>query len=694
MRPYLLLIAFCCISFPSIAQENNDTIGKDLQEITVNADMQKISAQSATYYPSSKVKKSADNAIDLLKRMAIPQIFIHPVTNAITNSGGNDVQIFINYIKASESDIYGLRTQDVKRVEILDFPSDPRFQGSKNVINIIIQEYEYGGYTKISDSQTLISEINNRGSVFSRFAFKQMSYDLYVGPQYTLNNHNGYSSESLFHLEDESVERNEDIISGKRENISLPVSFRAIYDNKNIQIANTVGFSFGNTGVNSTSGKLSFIPDRNSDGYSYEKSSPSTDRSLIWTGGYYFVFPKNWSLYIVPSASYSHNNYFSNYSTSVPGEAPIINNAREDAYNFRLSSSVYKMLNQSNSIDLTLAASSTKNDIDYFGSSPSVTDHSATDYTVALTYSYYKDSRFYLTLYGGFGGNKTTTNGATTSQCYPFADLNVSYSPNTKSSLQFTAATQSITPAGASRETNIFRINEFLFQTGNPYLKNFQSLKLNINYTFFPCNEFIFQAYARYSGSYNRFINTYTPYENGKYIITSSVNSGDFNRITAGANLTGRLLSNSLVLQVSPSVSRMVSSGYQSMSHNYFDWSINAQYYFGNFNISALYASKSYEMGALTGDETRTPSYYSLRIGWAKNSWNLSLNAKNVFRNDYFAQKVFLSTPDYENIQDFRLPSYHAALEISASYTFGYGKKVASRNEIGEQWGASSAILK
>ena len=31
--------------------------------------MQKISAQSATYYPSSKVKKSADNAIDLLKRI-------------------------------------------------------------------------------------------------------------------------------------------------------------------------------------------------------------------------------------------------------------------------------------------------------------------------------------------------------------------------------------------------------------------------------------------------------------------------------------------------------------------------------------------------------------------------------------------------------------------------------------------------
>ena len=31
--------------------------------------MQKISVQSATYYPSSKVKKSADNAIDLLKRI-------------------------------------------------------------------------------------------------------------------------------------------------------------------------------------------------------------------------------------------------------------------------------------------------------------------------------------------------------------------------------------------------------------------------------------------------------------------------------------------------------------------------------------------------------------------------------------------------------------------------------------------------
>ena len=36
----------------------------------------------------------------------------------------------------------------------------------------------------------------------------------------------------------------------------------------------------------------------------------------------------------------------------------------------------------------------------------------------------------------------------------------------------------------------------------------------------------------------------------------------------------------------------------------------------------------------------------------------------------------------------------HARLNLSVTYTFGYGKKVQRGNEVGEQSGASSAILK
>lgn len=37
---------------------------------------------------------------------------------------------------------------------------------------------------------------------------------------------------------------------------------------------------------------------------------------------------------------------------------------------------------------------------------------------------------------------------------------------------------------------------------------------------------------------------------------------------------------------------------------------------------------------------------------------------------------------------------YHSCINISATYTFGYGKKVQRGNEVGVQSGASSAILK
>ena len=47
---------------------------------------------------------------DLLRQIAIPQIQISPVSDAVTDNAGVEVAIFINYLEASKEEMQGLRT--------------------------------------------------------------------------------------------------------------------------------------------------------------------------------------------------------------------------------------------------------------------------------------------------------------------------------------------------------------------------------------------------------------------------------------------------------------------------------------------------------------------------------------------------------------------------------------------------------
>ena len=164
------------------AQESVDTLKtRELSEVVVQAQMQRTSPTSTTYTPTGKQKNASQNAIDLLRQMAIPQIQINPVSEAVTDNAGGEVAIFINFLEASKEEMEGLRTSDVKKVEYLEFPTDPRFRGAQRVINIIVQEYAYGGYTKLTTNENFLVGFSSRNNIFSKFSYKKMTYDLYVG---------------------------------------------------------------------------------------------------------------------------------------------------------------------------------------------------------------------------------------------------------------------------------------------------------------------------------------------------------------------------------------------------------------------------------------------------------------------------------------------------------------------------------
>lgn len=103
MQNRIITSIFCAtLTIAAMAQtETPDSIKtQNLDEIVVEAQMQRTSPTSTTFIPTVKQKNASQNAVDLLRQMAMPQIQINPVSEAVTDNAGGEVAIFINYLEA------------------------------------------------------------------------------------------------------------------------------------------------------------------------------------------------------------------------------------------------------------------------------------------------------------------------------------------------------------------------------------------------------------------------------------------------------------------------------------------------------------------------------------------------------------------------------------------------------------------
>ena len=131
MNHRILMSTFCAfVAITAMAQiETPDsTKTQELNEVVVEGQLQRTSATVSTYLPTKRQRNAAQNGPELLNYMAIPQLGLVSGYNVTTNSGQR-VDLYIDYVPASEQDLNGMRMADVKKVEYYDFPTDPRFQG-------------------------------------------------------------------------------------------------------------------------------------------------------------------------------------------------------------------------------------------------------------------------------------------------------------------------------------------------------------------------------------------------------------------------------------------------------------------------------------------------------------------------------------------------------------------------------------
>ena len=139
------------------AQTNsNDTLRMDtsmfrIAEVTVEAQsvIQKVDKQ--VLLPNREQRKASHDGMSLLQNLQIPRIVVNPADNTVKTLANQDVQLRINGIEASNSEVMAINPKDVIRIEYHDQPG-VRYNGAAAVINYIVKHRDTGGNLMLNAS--------------------------------------------------------------------------------------------------------------------------------------------------------------------------------------------------------------------------------------------------------------------------------------------------------------------------------------------------------------------------------------------------------------------------------------------------------------------------------------------------------------------------------------------------------------
>lgn len=692
----LLLIIFTVTSYCAFAQEiPSDSIQTtDLNEIVVESKNAWLNARGGSFIPSAREKNISSDAYSLLLHMAIPQLNVSPASNAVTTSTGKNVAIFIDYVKASTSDLEGMLTTDVKRVEYLVLPKDPRFHGEEYVVNFIMQKYEWGGYTKLT-ANGCIFETEIGGSVYSKMNYKKMTFDLAVSDRYSSNSHSGTDTQESFNLYDPAVaslkeiSRNMNTLSSEKRSNRGNVSFQALYTDNRITLANTLSYIGTDIPRNNSHSVLSYIDNALEDS-EIKFNSSEKNNGLQYNLQLDAIFTERTSMSVSGAYSFNHNR--SNLMRR-GDELDIINDALERSHHGYITDYFLWSPNEHNSLIPFIHGEVRSIGIDYTGNSSSKEQYTIQGYGGGVRYMHIRDN-WHLGVMGNWVYAKTDMSGIKNTESYPQGNIFGSFSPNDNHRLEASWGVGKEIPETYQKSPVLLRQDEFIWYAGNPDLKSFLRQTANLSYAWIPNNKWQASISGKYYSAKDPIASLYIPDMENGYLIRRYENNGSFHNGFVGGSVTVKLLNGRLTANLSPEFNYYRIKGEYNKSLANVSGTMQLTWYFSNFYLMGWLSTpyKSLEEGS--GAYIKYPTQYQLQFGWGRGGWRARMVLCNFLNSDWKTRHTSISSAYYnQNTQSFGY-GYHRSIDLQLSYTFGYGKKINHEENISDVEPSESAILR
>ena len=149
----------------------------ELGEVVVEGDavIQKVDRQ--ILLPNKEQLGASSDGMSLLQNLQIPRIVVNPADNTVKTLANQDVQLRINGIEASNSEVMAINPKDVIRIEYHDQPG-VRFNGAAAVINYIVKHRDTGGNLMLNASNGVTMPGWGEYHLSSKVNFGKSSFSL------------------------------------------------------------------------------------------------------------------------------------------------------------------------------------------------------------------------------------------------------------------------------------------------------------------------------------------------------------------------------------------------------------------------------------------------------------------------------------------------------------------------------------
>nr|WP_297163117.1 TonB-dependent receptor [uncultured Dysgonomonas sp.] len=643
-----------------------------LNDVTVTANPVIHKIDRDVILPSTSQLKASTSGISLLQNLMLPRLIIDQVNNIVKTSNGSEVQLRINGVIVSYSEVLALLPEDVIRVEFHDNPG-LRYGDVEAVLDFITKRKNSGGSinTELMNNpfsgfgnNSLNAKVNHKKSEFS-FNSNQWHRNLDFTRNY----------EQTFVFPDKEIHQNR---------IGKAIPFKTIGLNNNLNYSlQESGKYFFNAAIRQFYRNTPDSWDNEQSVYTSENATPvnvykhtsyRTNAPLVDL--YYERNLKNNQLIIVNLiGKYAYNKTDYTFQERRNGilYTDIHNLNKSKKYTF-VGEGIYEKSFTESKISVGLKHTQTYTESTYSNSTALIARRQSETYL----YGEYqiKKGKFNSSL--GIGGTRTSYNvEEDKNEKYIFRPVvRITYNINEDTYLKYNGTIYNRLPWESDMNDVEQSIDSLQIKRGNPNLKPFLTYQ-NTLWGGYKKGIFDLSLWMRYRYVDGNITNEIF-FENGKFI-HQNMNQIAYHNFMGEIKIQVQPIKDRLTMSITPGVARYISKGnnyIHTFTHGYWNAEVNANYKKWIFN--AFFASSfPYFEG-----ETRYIGevWQNINAGYKTDRFSILGGIINPFTKVWKSgEEVWSASIPSSSI--VTSPSISKMLYLKISYNINFGRQYKSGNK-------------